>query len=88
MSPSLIAALVWMIAGNVAGMIPSRDGHRARARVLIATGLPILAWVFWQAGPLAGLVCLAAGASVLRWPLRFLFGWLRRLFGGGPETPA
>jgi hypothetical protein len=25
--------------------------------------------VTWQTGPVWGLICLAAGASVLRWPL-------------------
>jgi hypothetical protein len=37
--------------------------------VLIATGIPLLGYVTWQTGPVWGLICLAAGASVLRWPL-------------------
>lgn len=74
---SLLAACVWAVAANVVAMIPSRARHWPQAKVLIATGLPILAWVVWQNGALAGLAVALAGASVLRWPLRFLWGWLR-----------
>lgn len=78
MMAPLVLTCLWFIAANVAAMLPSRDHHRARARVLIATGIPLLGWLSATAGPLAGLVALAAGASVLRWPLILLF---RRLQG-------
>jgi hypothetical protein len=82
-SPSLILALIWLIAANVAAMIPSRDQHRARARLLIGVGLPLLVWVFVQNGPWIGLLVLAAAGSVLRWPLFFLLRWMRARFREG-----
>lgn len=81
MTPSLIFALVWLIAANVAGMIPSRDQHWSRAYALIAVGVPLLGWVTYENGPLIGLLCLAAGVSVLRWPVIYLGRWMRRLVG-------
>ena len=81
MTPSLIFALVWLIAANVAGMIPSRDQHWSRAYALIAVGVPLLGWVTYENGPLIGLLCLAAGVSVLRWPVIYLGRWMRRVVG-------
>lgn len=81
MTLSAIAALLWLLAANVLAMIPSKDNHWFRAYVLIATGLPLLVWVWWQNGWVMGLLALAAGASVLRWPLRYLFAWIKRQIG-------
>ncbi|PYE82521.1 DUF2484 family protein [Pseudoroseicyclus aestuarii] len=78
MSAPLILALLWLIAANVLAILPSQDGHRLRAVCLIAVGVPLLGLVTWQHGPLIGLALLAAGASVLRWPLLFLGRWLSR----------
>jgi len=78
MSASLIAACLWAIAANVLAMLPSRRSHWPQAFALIAAGIPILGWVTWQNGPLAGLIVLVAGMSVLRWPLIYLGRWLRR----------
>jgi hypothetical protein len=68
MALSLILACVWAVVSVLAAMMPQRF-HWPAAWVLIATGIPILGFVTWQAGPVWGLICLAAGASVLRWPL-------------------
>lgn len=81
MSLSLILGLLWLIAANVIAMFPSRDHHWTNAYRLIAVGLPILGWITWENGVLLGLVFLAAGASVLRWPVIFLWRWLKRLLG-------
>lgn len=82
MSPALVAACLWAVAAACAAMLPSRRRHWPAAWVLIVTGLPILGWVFVEAGPVAGFVVLAGGLSVLRWPalhlLRFLGRGLRR----------
>jgi len=59
-------------------MLPSRDHHWRAAYALIAAGIPILGWVSWSNGPWVGLIVLAAGASILRWPLIRLWRWLRR----------
>ncbi len=47
--------------------------------MLIATGIPLLGWVTYQNGPLWGLLAMAAGASILRWPLLHLLRKLGRL---------
>jgi hypothetical protein len=77
MTEPLVLALVWLIVANVIAMLPSRDHHWRAAYVLIAVGIPILGWVTYVNGPLWGLLLLAAGASVLRWPLIYLWRWMR-----------
>ena len=77
MTWSLILALSWLALANVIGMFPSKRAHWPQAYVLITLGLPILAYVFWESGLWAGLAVLVGASSVLRWPLRYLFRWLR-----------
>ncbi|WP_458790073.1 DUF2484 family protein [Yoonia sp. MH D7] len=78
MAPSLVGVALWVLAAMVLAMIPSRDNLWQRAYVLVGVGIPLLGWVTYQNGPLVGLLVLAAGASVLRWPLIYLGRWLRR----------
>lgn len=82
MTLSLALACVWLVLANVLAMIPSRDNHWARAYVLIGLGVPLVGWVTWDNGPIVGLLVLAAGASVLRWPLIYLGRWVRARIGG------
>ena len=56
----------------------TQDLHWRAAYVLIAIGVPLLGWVTWDSGPVVGLLLLAAGASILRWPVVYLWRWLRR----------
>lgn len=84
MTPALTAALIWLVVANVIAMFPSRDHHWRAAYVLIATGIPLVGWVTAQSGPVWGFLILAAGASVLRWPLIQFWRWLR----ANPVTPA
>jgi hypothetical protein len=79
MSTSLILALLWLVLANVVGMFPSKHNHWPSAYLLIAIGVPILGYVTYQNGPLVGLLALVAGASILRWPLIYLWRWLRRM---------
>jgi len=72
-----MAACLWFIAANVMALLPSRDNHWTLAYVLILTGVPLLGWLTVAAGPVAGLAALAAGVSVLRWPVRRLWRRLR-----------
>jgi hypothetical protein len=65
---SLVFACVWALLACFAGMGPQRFMWPA-AWALIVTGIPLLGWVTYQAGPVFGLVFFVAGASVLRWPL-------------------
>lgn len=83
MTPSLIAACLWMIVASVTALVPSRDHHWRAAYRLIAVGIPILGWVTWQNGPVIGLLVMAGAASILRWPLVYLWRWVRRTGTGG-----
>lgn len=82
MSLSLILACLWALAANLLAMLPSRDHHWRRAYVLIAMGIPILGFVTWQNGPWMGLLVLAAGMSLLRWPMIRLGRWTRARLAG------
>lgn len=78
MTLPLILGCLWLISANLIAMLPSRDFHWRAAYLLIALGIPLLGWVTYTAGPIWGLVFLAAGASLLRWPLIHFWRWLRR----------
>jgi len=80
---SIILACLWLIASQLIALTPSRDKHWRIAYVLIAIGLPILAWVFWQNGFVTGVVVLVAAGSVLRWPVVYTWRWLKRKAGLG-----
>lgn len=86
MSTPLMLALGWLALSNVIGMFPSKHHHWPQAYVLIALGLPVLVGVFWVEGPWIGLAILFAAGSILRWPVRYLFRWLRSLVRS--STPA
>jgi hypothetical protein len=79
----LSLCLVWLIAANLIGMLPSRDLHWRAAYVMIAIGLPLWLWLVWEGGVIVGLVILLAAGSVLRWPVVYLARWLRRKLGAG-----
>lgn len=81
MNGSLIAVFAWLLAANVAGMIPSRDNHWRRAYGLMAVGVPILIWTFWQNPWWVGVLALVAAMSILRWPVVYLGRWIRRKAG-------
>ena len=78
MSLSLTLAFVWAISANVIAMFPSKHHHWPAAYGLITIGVPLLAYVIYENGPLAGFVVLLAGGSILRWPVRYLFRWLKK----------
>ena len=77
MNAPVLLALVWLVAVNVGGLLPTKDYHWRFAYAMIALGIPLLGWLTWTQGPIVGLLFLAAGASVLRWPLIYLMRWLR-----------
>ncbi len=85
MSLPLIAGFLWLIAANVIAMFPSRDHHWRNAYTLIALGVPLLGAITLTTGPILGLLFLAGGASVLRWPVWFLWKWVRALGGNRPS---
>lgn len=75
---SIILACLWTITATLIALLPSRDSHWRAAYWLIGSGIPILGWVSYQNGPWVGLIVLAAGASILRWPLIYLWRRVRR----------
>ena len=77
MSVSLVAALVWLVAGNVIGMLPSKDHHWRNAYLLIALAVPLLVWLVAENGPWWGLAFGVAAGSVLRWPLIYAWRWIK-----------
>jgi hypothetical protein len=82
MTLSLLLACIWAILANVIAMLPAHKAHWPAAYGLIVVGVPLLGFVTYENGPWIGLIVFAAGASVLRWPLRHLGGhvgrWIKR----------
>ena len=78
MSISLTLAALWALVANLVAMTPSKDHHWSNAYVLISVGIPIVGYVTWQHGPWIGILMLAAGMSVLRWPVIYLGRWIKR----------
>lgn len=75
MTSSLFLAALWALAANLLAMLPSRDGHWRRAYALIVLGIPLVGYVTYQNGPWIGMIVLAMGVSVLRWPVIHLGRW-------------
>ncbi|ARE40036.1 UDP-N-acetylenolpyruvoylglucosamine reductase [Rhodovulum sp. P5] len=84
MTLSLILACVWVVVASVIAAMPERI-HWPAAYGLIATGIPLVGYVTYQNGPVWGLIALAAGVSVLRWPILHFGRWLIRPRGRGGE---
>lgn len=85
MTPSLVTALVWLVAANVIGLFPSKHKHWPSAYFLIAIGLPLLAWLAYENGALITFGVFLAAASILRWPVLFFIRWIASLFGTRAE---
>lgn len=77
MSHALVAACLWFLCAALIAILPSRDHHWRAAYGLIAVGIPILGWVTYDNGPVIGLLVMGAGASVLRWPVIYLWRRIR-----------
>lgn len=78
MTSSLVLAALWALIANILAMTPSKDHHWRNAYMLIAIGIPIVGFVTWQHGPWVGMLVMAAGVSVLRWPVIYLGRWIKR----------
>jgi hypothetical protein len=63
---------LWVVVAGVIGMAPTRY-HWRGAYVLIATGVPLLIWLALDQPIWVTLLALLAVASVLRWPLRYIW---------------
>lgn len=82
-------ALALLVLANVIAMFPSpKRKHWPAAYGLMAVGFPLLVWLIVEDGWLAGAVFVVAGASVLRWPVRYLVRWIRRVVQRRPMEEA
>lgn len=81
MTLSLTLTCLWAVLANVIALFPSKRQHWPAAYGLIAVGIPLLGYVTYENGALVGLAVLAAGASILRWPVIYLWRWARQLAG-------
>lgn len=80
MSLSLILACAWAVAATGAAFLPPRINWPL-AYGLIALGIPLVGYVTWQNGPVWGMLVLAGGISMLRWPMIYLWRWAKRRLG-------
>lgn len=81
MSWSVTLALLWMLAANIRAMFPSKDHLWRFAYVMIALGVPILIFVWYEHGFWLALVFLLAAMWIMRWPVLYLWRWIRRQIG-------
>jgi len=81
MAVALTLIGAWVLLAFVMAAIPSNDHHWRRAYVLIALGIPLLIWISWQYGIIYGIIGLLVGCSVLRWPVYYLWRWIKRRAG-------
>lgn len=79
MTLAILLACGWFVLANVLAMIPSKRRHWPQAWGLITIGIPILGYVVYEHGPWLGLLVLAGAMSMLRWPVIYLFRWMRKL---------
>ncbi|WP_411890699.1 DUF2484 family protein [Yoonia sp. SDW83-1] len=78
MMAPILAICLWIVVAFVMALIPSNDNHWRRAYVLMAIGAPMLVWLIWSGTMIYAVIFLIVAASVLRWPLIYLYRWLRR----------
>ena len=78
----LLSIGLWVVLAFAMALFPSNDNHWRRAYVLIAIGIPLLIWIFWQHGVLLGVLGLVVGGLVLRWPVYFAWRWVRKKVRG------
>ncbi|MBO9473505.1 DUF2484 family protein [Shimia sp. R10_1] len=81
MSLSLISACVWLIAANLRAMFPSKDHHWRFAYVMMAIGVPIVIGLAVQHNIWFALVFVGMGAWIMRWPVIYLWRWVKRKLG-------
>ncbi len=81
MTPSLVAAFVWLLVANLRAMFPSKDHLWKFAYVMIGLGIPILIGVAIQNSIWLALVLLGMGAWIMRWPVIYFWRWIKKVTG-------
>lgn len=77
MSPSLIAACVWVLIATATAMLPYRRQFPPGVALLVIAPA-LLSWIAWDYGLWAGLAGLAGFLSMFRRPLLY---FARRALG-------
>lgn len=75
---------LWLLATRLIPVGPSR-WHWPVVWALILTGVPLIGWLTYCHGPLAGVLGLVAGLGVLRLPVRALMQPPRTALPEGPR---
>jgi len=83
MNLSLIAAAIWAIAGTITALMPMR-AQMVPGLALLVSAPFLLVWIGWENGWGWTVAGLAAFASMMRNPLRYLY---QRMRGEKPELP-
>ncbi len=81
MSASLVLSCLWVVVACIGAMFPSKRHHWPFAYVLMAVGAPLVVFVTYQHGFWVALVIFVAGLSILRWPVVYLWRWVKRQKG-------
>jgi hypothetical protein len=80
---ALVALCLWVVAAWLLMISTTAKQSWPAAYGLIAVGLPLLGWLWVEGGPLQAAVGLIVMGSVLRWPVRYVWRWLRGRTGRG-----
>lgn len=83
MTPSLIAASLWALAGTVTAFLPMRY-QMIPGGVLVLSAIPLMIWVGAENGWVWTLLALLAFLSMMRRPLGVLIAKAR---GRNPRVP-
>ncbi len=75
LSPSLLAAIGWVIVISVIGMLPRRFHPWLGLPMLVAL-IPLLVWIGYDAGIWWVVGLLAGAMSIFRYPLRYFLRFL------------
>ena len=73
---SMTLFCLWIVIAAVLAMLPGKY-HWRGAYGLIAVIGPLLIYIWWDLGGWYALGATLAAMSVLRWPVRFVFRWVR-----------
>lgn len=83
MNLSIIAGCIWVFVGAITAMLPMR-GQMVPGSILLLSAPVIMVWIGYQNGWIWTAIGVAAFASMMRNPLRYLIGRAR---GKAPELP-
>lgn len=84
MSWSILLGGLWAVAAMVTAMLPYRAQFPPGIALLVAAPF-LIGFLGYEHGILAGILALAAFASMFRRPLFFLARWVLRRLGASGE---